>query len=680
MGRLNELRDISAEDRRLIEQAEEIMGPEPSEMGFIKNLFWGRFKEETVLPYPEQNEEEANRCEILLNRLDAYLEEEHPSVLIDREQRIPDWVIERLFALGVMGMTVPEEYGGLGFGITSYNRVLERIGRTCGATAVMVSAHQSIGCKAIMLFGTEEQKERWLPRVATEWLSAFCLSEPRVGSDASAQETYCRRSPDGSHYILNGEKKWSTSGALSGLFTVLAKQEIVDPETGQTKDQGVTALICTPEMDGVDIFEKNRSKCGIRGTWQARIRFDNVKVPVENRLHEEGKALKVALTCLDYGRCTLSAGVMGAAKQASEQAVKWTQTRYQFGRPLADFELVQQRTAEMSAITYAMDAMLYLVTDLLDREAPDIMVETAAAKVFCSSYGWKVIDHAMQVMGGEGYMTENELERIWRDNRIHRIVEGSNDVMRSFIFGYGGKQLAEQLLGLRDMFAWKADEKMSSNLRRLSRHAGQPVLLKRAVGVGAELFVGVKPSAPSPPAVDPALESYADRIADLVQQHSHLFKKVSYEEEEAIMRHQTQQGRIADNAILLFAMAAVLSKMDSQICIEDPPVAVEKDLAAGRYFLDWARQRFIENTRTLENNADDVMRDAAGAMQRYMEEQPNEEYYIPDSSPVAAGPGNQRPRAGIRHFPGDRLNFAANGYRSRSDSDAKSGGSVQSSR
>jgi acyl-CoA dehydrogenase family protein 9 len=167
--------------------------------------------------------------------------------------------------MGVLGMTIPKDHGGLGMGITSYNRVLEMIGKYCGSTAVIVSAHQSIGCKAVMLFGTEQQKKDWLPRLAQDWLSAFCLSEPNVGCDAGGQETRIEVSEDGEHFILNGEKKWATSGAISGLFTVMAKQNI------NGKDR-VTAVVCTPNMDGIDIYSPNRAKCGIRGTWQARIR------------------------------------------------------------------------------------------------------------------------------------------------------------------------------------------------------------------------------------------------------------------------------------------------------------------------------------------------------------------------------------------------------------------------
>src|SRR4051812_15846685 len=383
MPDLKDVKGIAEKDRKLIEDAEALLGPEPSAMGFIKNLFWGHLREDLVFPYPQQDADERARCDALIARLDDYLENEHPSVRIDQEQEIPRWVIDRLFELGVLGMTIPREFGGGGLGITSYNRALERIGRACGSTAVMVSAHQSIGCKAVMLFGTPEQKRRWLPPLATRSLSAFCLSEPNVGCDAGGQETRCELSPDGSHYVLNGEKKWATSGAISDLFTVMAKQKVTDPKTGKTADR-VTALVCTPDMPGIDIFQKNRSKCGIRGTWQARIRFRDVRVPRENLLHQEGKGLNVALSCLNYGRCTLSAGMLGGASRAFEQATKWAQTRFQFQRPLADFELVKAKIANMAALTYAMDAVLYMTTGMLDRHDEDVMVETAVCKLFCS--------------------------------------------------------------------------------------------------------------------------------------------------------------------------------------------------------------------------------------------------------------------------------------------------------
>ncbi|MBN4060399.1 acyl-CoA dehydrogenase family protein, partial [Planctomycetaceae bacterium AH-315-I19] len=479
---LKEMKGVSDRDRQMIADAEFLLGPDPEEMGMVKNLFWGNIREDLFFPYPASDAEETARCDQLLAALEDYLRNEHPSIQIDQEQDIPRWVLDKLFELGVMGMTIPKDFGGLGLGVTSYVRVLEKIGEYCGSTAVLVSAHQSIGCKAVMLFGNDEQKKWWLPRLAQDCVSAFCLSEPNVGCDAGGQETRCVLSDDGEHFILNGEKKWATSGAISGLFTVMAKQEMPNG-----KDR-VTALVCTPEMDGIDIFQKNRSKCGIRGTWQARIKFNDVKIPKSNLLHTQGDGLKVALTCLNYGRCTLSAGMLGGAKRAMDQSIKWGRTRHQFNRPLADFDLVQQHIAMQSALVYAMDAMIYTTTGILDRHDPDIMVETAVCKTFCSEMGWRSVNSAMQIMGGESYMTENEIERIFRDSRINLIVEGANEVMQSFIFAYGGKALAEQMIGVQDRIAWDSEQSLFENLGRITPNLFNSTVMSKATPLAAEIF------------------------------------------------------------------------------------------------------------------------------------------------------------------------------------------------
>ena len=660
----------------MIQEAEAMLGPEPSEMGFVKNLFWGRFRNDLIFPYPRESNEERAKCDALLAKLETYLKHEHPSTLIDQEEYIPEWAIQRLFDLGVMGMTVPEEYGGLSLGVTSYNRVLEMIGRYCSSTAVVVSAHQSIGCKAIMLFGTEAQKREFLPKVSREYLSAFCLSEPNVGSDAAGQQTRCRLSDDGAHYILNGEKKWATSGALAGMFTVMAKQQIIDPETGETRE-GITALICTPDMEGVDIFQKNRSKTGIRGTWQARLRFTDVKVPVENRLHKEGRGLNVALTCLNYGRCTLSAGVAGAARHAMNQGIKWVQTRYQFGRPLADFELVQQKIARMAAYTYAMDALLYMMTGMLDRGDADIMVETAICKVFCSRYGWQVIDDTMQIMGGEGYMTENEFERIWRDNRIHRIVEGSNEVMQSFIFAYGGKQLAEQMVSIQEALLWDADQPVEQNLTRLLRHATNLPLMKRALPLAAELFLGILPAAPVLRGMHPALQSHADRLARLVQKHAHYFKMVGKWEREKIVTRQVQQARLADNGVMLFALASSLSKMDGQLRGGQHGVAFERDRAAFEHLFDLFEQGTLRNMGEMRHNTDAGMQRASAAARRHNDTLPNGDYVIHEASPVARGLGKPPLTEHVKQFPGNRYLKAAPAEASSGDGAAVGNGKAE---
>ncbi len=603
-----DLKNISEKDRKQIQQAQEMLGPDPTTMGFVKNIFWGNFRQDLVFPYPTQTADENARCEKLLAELDVYLRNEHPSVEIDQKQEIPEWVVKRLFDMGVLGMTITKEHGGLGLGITSYNRVLRRIGRTCGSTAVLVSAHQSIGCKALMLFGNEEQKARFLPRMAKDALSAFCLSEPNVGCDAGGQETRCVLSDCGNFYILNGEKKWATSAALSALFTVMAKQKITDPKTGKEKD-AVTALLCTPDMAGVEIFSRNRSKCGIRGTWQARIRLTNVKVPKENLLHKEGRGLNVALTCLNYGRCTLSAGMLGAAEFAYEQAAKWAKYRFQFERPISEFDLIKEKLARMGSYTYAMDAMLFMTTGFLDRKEEDILLETAVGTVCCSEFGYRTVNDALQVMGGESYMTENHVERAWRDSRINIIVEGANEVMHSFIFAYGSKQLGEWMLGIK---------------KNPAKHLGS------AMQIGSELFLGVRRPLPSFTSADPRLNGMMHELMMRVREFSHQVKLMFKEWEDKLVTEQTIQARLSMCAIYIHAMTCSLAKLDSDIRkgLSGEQLAYEMSLV--EHLCSMFGLAIEEEVRALRTNADVSMKRAADAVLKHIDSLPNIDFAIPE--------------------------------------------------
>jgi alkylation response protein AidB-like acyl-CoA dehydrogenase len=654
MADLKQLKGLSEGDKKLIEDAEALMGPEPTSMGFVKNLFWGNLRQELVFPYPESDPRESAECDQLLARLDHYLRTEHPATLIDQEQEIPDWVIKRLFELGVLGMTIPKEYGGLGLGITSYNRVLERIGNSCGSTAVMVSAHQSIGCKAVMLFGNDEQKKLWLPHLAKDWLSAFCLSEPNVGCDAGGQETRCEKTPDGEFYLITGEKKWATSGAISSLFTVMAKQNVTDPKTGKTVEK-VSALVCTPDMPGIEIFQKNRSKCGIRGTWQARIRFNNAKVPKFNLLGQEGRGLNIALTCLNYGRCTLSAGMLGGARRVRDQATKWSRTRYQFGRPLSDFELVQKQLAHMAALDYAMDSVLYMTTGMLDRHDEDIMVETAICKVFCSEMGWRVVNDGMQIMGGEGYMTENEVERVFRDSRINLIVEGANEVMQSFVWAYGGKRLLESMLSVKGAVGWDKDESLGQNIARILKNGLKPAVAKAAIPLGLELFMGLRRKAPALTKIGPGLRDQADRLSNMIRDFSYQYKQACKRYEEAMINRQSVQARLADAAIMLHAWCCTLSKLDLDMRKHGgngADVEFERDRTGAIHFFDLAEVAIHQSFRELYENADDTMLAAAAAAIKHNDALPNNEFYIPEKSPTAKGTGKPPKQEGIKQFPG----------------------------
>ncbi len=631
----SQLKNVSKKDLKQIENAQEMLGPDPETMGFIKNIYWGNLREDMVLPYPEESSEERERCDKLLEELDAYFRNEHPAVEIDQNQEIPEWVIKRFFEIGVLGMIVPKEYGGQGFGVTSYNRVLERIGRSCGSSAVMASAHLSIGCNAITLFGTEEQKKHWLPIIANESLSAFCLSEPNVGCDAQGQDTTCELSECGKFYVINGEKKWATSATQSCMFTVMAKYKMTDPKTGKTKEK-FNALIVTPDMEGVDVFSKNRAKCGIRGTWQGRVRFTNVKVPRENLLHKEGKGIVLALTCLNWGRCTLAAGMVGAGAAAYEQAIKWAQYRYQFERPIGEFELMKERLARMGAFVWAMDAMLYVTTGMVDRNDEDIMLETAVCKVFCSEYGFRCTNEAMQVMGGEGYMTENELERLWRDSRINPIVEGANEVMHSFVFAYGSKQLGEFMLGVK---------------------AAPMKNIGAAMKIGMELFLGIRRKAPKITRLDPSLHAHGTTISNLIREFSHQVKLMFKEKEEALITNQTTQCRLSWISIWIHAMTCSLSKLDMRI----RNGADEKQLAHDRAMVDYIMSYGVYKIngwfRSLRQNPDPTMLKAAEKAWEFGETLPNADYYIPESTPDldALGKGKVCDQEAIQQFGGGSL-------------------------
>ncbi len=627
---ISDLRNISEKDRRQIEKAREMLGPDPERMGFVKNIFWGNFREELVFPWPQLSPEETARCDQLLAELDDYLRNKHPTIQIDRDQEIPDWVIRRLFEIGVLGMIIPNEYGGRGLGITSYNRVLERIGYTCGSTAVMVSAHLSIGCGALMLFGTEQQKQRYLPRMATGMLSAFCLSEPNVGCDAAGQESRCELSANGEHYILNGEKKWATSGAMAGLLTVMAQQKITDPASGKTR-QAVTALICSPDMPGIDIFSRNRAKCGIRGTWQARIRFTNVKVPRENLLHKEGKGLNVALNCLNIGRCTLSAGMVGAGKAAMEQAAKWAKYRYQFDRPIGEFEQMKQKVATMAAYCYAMEAMLYTTTGFVDRKDEDIMLETAICKIFCSEMGFRTVDQALQIMGGEGYMTENGLERLWRDSRINMIVEGANEVMHSFVFAYGSKELGEHMLQIK---------------RNPLGHLGSGLRL------ALELFLGVRRPAPVITRLDPALHRLATRLAQNIREFAHQVKMMLKVHREEIITRQMLQARLSWSVMWIHAAACTLSRVDQSVRSGTNGDALAQEMRIVEHVCDIADHEIRSSLGDLDTNTDRTMLACADAAMSRVETLPNSNYVIPEKTPdeSARGSGREPDQTDIPQF------------------------------
>jgi alkylation response protein AidB-like acyl-CoA dehydrogenase len=576
-------------DQEQLEKAQDLLEASTQELGFAKSLFFGRLKLDDVLPYPKQDPDEASRTDELIAKVDAFMKANVDADRIDLEERIPQSVIDGLGHLGVLGMVVPKEYGGGGFSHTAYCRVLEHVSRHCASTAVMVGAHQSIGLKALVLMGTEAQKREFLPELATRKLSAFCLSEPEVGSDAANVQTTARLSDDGSHWILNGDKKFATNAALAGMMTVMAKTTVTDNGNGKTKEK-VTAFIVTPDLPGFEIVSPNRSKCGIRGTWQGTLRFTDMRVPRDRVLGEVGKGLKVALSVLDYGRCTLSAGCVGGAKRALELAVERARTRKQFGRPIAEFHLIKEKIARMAETTFAMESVTYLAAGAVDRHRGDIMLETAIAKLFCSEGLWQVVDDTLQIWGGEGYMREHGIERMLRDARINRIVEGATEVMTAFVALVGMKGVGEQFEQVL-----RAGKHPIGNFGRLAEFAHSQW---SDIVVGPH-FTGLRPE----------LAAEGQALAGLTKQLARSVGRLLRRYRHDILDLELLHQRVAWSVVDLYAMAAVISRLEEMLAHtadngNGHATMLNRDLLLGKSFCHNAADRITHRLQTLFNNRD----------------------------------------------------------------------------
>lgn len=431
---------------RQVKQAEELLFSGPQRHGVAKGFFEGRFVADWVLPYPQLAASERAKVDEALAELRRFCDASLDPEAIDRQADIPRSVIDGLGRLGVLGMTAPESVGGRGFSQLAYCKILEELGSRCSSTSIFVNAHHSIGMRALLLFGTDEQKRRWLPSlVSGASLAAFALTEPEAGSDAANVQTTATPSADGTHYILNGEKRYISNGAIAGVLTVMARTPVPGRE-----GTAVTAFLVTPDMPGFRVVEPRMEKLGIRGTATAKLAFENMAVPAENILGPLGKGLKVALTVLDFGRTTFGACCTGLAKSCLALAVRHANTRRQFGRTLGEFELVQSKIGRMAADAYAMEAMTTVTASLIDRGLEDYMLETAILKVWSTEALWQIVNDAFQIHGGAAYFTDHPMERILRDARINQIGEGANEVLTSFIAMVGMRGPGERLRDVHD--------------------------------------------------------------------------------------------------------------------------------------------------------------------------------------------------------------------------------------
>jgi len=408
---------------------------------FVAELFMGQVRTDLVFPYPEQSEGDRRIGDEYLERVKAFLRQHVDPDAIDRTGEVPPHVIEGLARLGCFGMKIPKEYGGLGLSQVNYNRVISLIASYCGSTAVWLSAHQSIGApQPLMLFGTEEQKRQYLPRLAAGTISAFALTEPGVGSDPANMETIATPLDGGESYLLNGEKLWCTNGPVAEVVVVMAKTPSMI--VGGKERKQITAFIVERSMSGFEVVHRCEFM-GLKGIQNGVLRFRNVKVPKSNILWRLGQGLKLALMTLNTGRMTLPAACVGVAKRCLQISREWARERKQWGGPIGKHEAIAAKLATMASTVFAMDAMVWLASVLADRKTVDIRLEAAIAKLVCSEAGWRIADDTLQIRGGRGYETADSLrargetpypvERIVRETRINLILEGTSEIMRLFI-------------------------------------------------------------------------------------------------------------------------------------------------------------------------------------------------------------------------------------------------------
>ncbi|MDQ3571963.1 MAG: acyl-CoA dehydrogenase family protein [Actinomycetota bacterium] len=544
---------------------------------FAKSLFLGEIHEEMVFPYPQSNPEERAKIKALI----ASAHEIAGAVdhrKAEEERWIGDGTIKALGEAGLCGLYVDERYGGQGLSQTGYARVFETFAQIDATLAIILGVHQSIGFKGIAMYGSDSQKERFLPDLASgRKLAGYALTETNAGSDAYNIESRAVLQPDGS-YVLNGEKRYIGNGSKGSVFTAFARCEV------DGKDRHI-ALILEKGMKGFEVGERFDTM-GLRANDLRRLYFNDVKVPAENVLGEPGEGFRIAMSILNNGRIGLGTGSVGGAKAILDHAIEHVRERKQFDQPLADFELVQDKIGWLVSYLFGLESMAYLTCGLVDAGVDDYSLESAICKVSGTEFLWYAANRAFQLHGGAAYMKDNPLEKILRDIRIFPIFEGANDVMRCFIALTGIKPVGEKLSGLGDI------------------GLNDPI---RSIGLLADYVAGRIRSEVRPDRITmahPELKKHSDAVSEQVKDLSGITEEVLRKERKEVINRQFQQKRLADAIADIYAQVAVLSRVTAIFNDQGVETSGQERYIA-ETFCERAAGRVRGHLRQIEANDDD---------------------------------------------------------------------------
>lgn len=557
-------------------------------MSFVQSLCMGEIEEGILLPYPRMAKAEQEMVRQVLDSVNALLKPHEKDFRAwDVKGELPAEFIEELRQVGLFGLIIPEGHGGAGLSSTAYSRTLQEVARYDASVAVTIGAHSSIGMRGLLLFGTEEQKARYLPKLSTgELIAAFCLTEPGSGSDAASVKTSARK--DGDAWVLNGEKLWITNGGIADFFTVFAR-------TG-TGDKGqLTAFLVTRDMPGVT-NGPHEDKMGIRASNTTTVNFDNVRVPDANVLGEVGKGFKTAMAILNSGRTGLGGGCVGAMKSLIGLATKQAKERQQFGRPIAEFGLVKGKVGQMVIDCYAAESVVNMVAGLVDAGYHEYAVEAAISKVLASESLSRTADEALQIAGGNGFMREFKYERVVRDARINRIFEGTNDILRLFIALTGMHLVSSELKELSGTMKGIFNDPIKG-FGVLSDYA-----LRRA-----KLTANVAREKGRFTRLHPALQEQAQVVEDGTRELALVAEKMLRRFGKKIIGQQFCTRRMADVLIDLYALSCVLARVHTEISDHGAEKSA-RQMEIARALAGQVRRRVHENLTGLEDNSDDLLK------------------------------------------------------------------------